>query len=320
MAKILVSLDTVDEGFERLSVGNTVIRPPKGRDFTKEEVNSLIKDCDVLCSVFDIPIDKDLMDKGENLKLIANYAVGYNNIDIKYAKEKGIAVTNTPKSVVIPTAELAFGLIIDCARRISELDRLMRTHKQGGGLSRLGRMGVDLYGKTIGIIGYGNIGDALAKMCNAFGMKVYYNKRNRLSPEVEKSKNIEYCDSLEKLLPICDIVSVHTPYSQETHHLMNAEMFKLMKRTAIFINTSRGAVVDEKALVEALKQGIISSAGLDVFENKDVPLQELLDMDNVVMTPHVGTQTYDARVSMVNEMVDNILGFLNGDNNISRVV
>lgn len=320
MAKILVSMDTVDEGFERLASENTVIRPPKGRDFTKEEICELIKDCDVLCSVFDMPIDKEIIDKGEKLRLISNYAVGYNNIDIKYAKEKGITVTNTPVSVVIPTAELAFGLIIDCAKRISELDRLMRHHKQGGGLSRIDMMGTDLYGKTIGIVGYGNIGEALAERCNAFGMKVLYYKRNRLSEEVEMKKNIKYFDSLEAMLPLCDIVSVHTPYSKDTHHLINMEKFRLMKQNAIFINTSRGAVVDEKDMVYALKNGIIASAGLDVFENKDVPLQELLDMDNVVMTPHVGTQTYDARVSMVNEMVDNVLGFLNGDDNISVVV
>lgn len=313
-------MDTVDEGFERLASENTVIRPPKGRDFTKEEICELIKDCDVLCSVFDITIDKKIMDSGKKLRLISNYAVGYNNIDINYAKKKGIAVTNTPKSVVIPTAELAFGLIIDCTRRISELDRFMRNQKSGGRLSRIDMMGTDLYGKTIGIVGYGNIGEALSERCQAFGMNVYYNKRNRLPLEMEKERHLTYFNNIEDMLPLCDIVSLHTPYSDETHHLMDINMFKRMKPSAIFINTSRGAVVDETAMIYSLKNGIINGAGLDVFENMDIPLPELLEMDRVVMTPHTGTQTYDARVSMVNEMIDNILGFLNGNDNISRVV
>lgn len=320
MAKILVALDTVDEGFENICKNHQVIRPPKGYDFTREEVCQLISDCDVLCSVFDMPIDKEVIDKGKKLKLIANYAVGYNNIDIEYAKEKGIIVTNTPNAVIQPTAELAFALIIDCARRVSELDRMMREMNPYKQISRLEKLGIDLNGKTIGIIGYGNIGGALSKMCQAFGMNVLYYKRKRLDVELEKDANIKYISSIDEILPLCDIVSVHTPYSKDTHHLINSKRLQSMKSTAILINTSRGPVVDEAALIKALKNKTIWAAGLDVFENKDIPIKELMELDNVVMTPHVGTQTYDARVAMLKEMLDNVEKVLSGKDTPARIV
>lgn len=320
MAKILVTFDTVDEGFDRLHEGNEVIRPPKGRDFSLEEIRALVKDCDVLCSVFDIPIGEDVISRGERLKLIANYAVGYNNIDIAYAKEHGVAVTNTPHSVVIPTAELAFGLLIDCSRRISELDRLIRKTGPKVNLTRIGRLGIDLYGKTIGIIGYGNIGGALAERCRAFGMKVLYNKRTRLPQEEEAERGLSYYSSIDEMLPLCDVVSLHTPLSAETRHLIDERRLALMKDGAILLNTARGPVVDEAALIAALKSGKLRAAGLDVFEHNDIPSPELLEMEQVVMTPHVGTQTYDGRRTMVDELVDNVLGFLAGSKDISRVV
>lgn len=319
MAKILVAFDTVDEGFDRLSAVHHLIRPPHGRDFSLDELKELIVDVDVLCSVFDIPVSADLMSRGKQLSLVANYAVGYNNIDLEYARTHQITVTNTPHAVVVPTAELAMSLLLSCSRRSAELDRLLRQQEGKVSLGRLGLMGHNLYGKTIGIVGYGNIGGAVAERCRAFGMKVLYNKRTRLSEELERERGLEYA-SLDELLSRSHIVSLHTPYTPESHHQIGARELALMPQGSILINTARGSIVDEDALIRALESGHLASAGLDVFEDKDVPRSGLLALPQVVMTPHVGTQTYDARVAMVEELVDNVLGFLSGDPNISRVV
>lgn len=319
MAKILVAFDTVDEGFERLSAQHHLIRPPHGRDFSQDELKELIVDADVLCSVFDIPVSADLMSRGTKLALVANYAVGYNNIDLDYARAHQIAVTNTPHAVVIPTAELAMSLLLSCSRRSAELDRLLREQEGRVSLGRLGLMGYDLYGKTIGIVGYGNIGGAVAERCRAFGMKVLYYKRSRLPEELERARGLEYAP-LDELLSRSHVVSLHTPYTPASHHQIGARELALMPQGAILINTARGSIVDEDALIEALRSGHLASAGLDVFEDRDVPRPGLLAMPQVVMTPHVGTQTYDARVAMVEELASNVLGFLSGDPNISRVV
>lgn len=319
MATILIAFDTVDEGFERLAQEHTLIRPPKGRDFSQDELISLIPEAEVLCAVFDIPIRESLLKHAHRLRLVSNYAVGYNNIDLDYCREHGIAVTNTPKAVVAPTAELAMALILGCTRRTRELDNELRRNDGKVSLGRLGLMGLDLYGKTLGVVGYGNIGAAVAERCRAFGMKILYYKRQCLAPEIELSRGLEYAD-LNDLLTRSDIVSLHTPYTPEAHHQINAERLALMKPTAILINTARGAIVDEDALIQALDRGQIAMAGLDVFEDADIPRTPLLSMDNVLLTPHVGTQTYDARVAMVHELADNVLGFLAGRSDISRVV
>ena len=320
MATILVAFDTLDEGFERIPSEHTLIRPPHGRDFTQEELAALLPEADVLCSVFDIPVRADLIARGGKLRLIANYAVGYNNIDIEYARSRGITVTNTPHSVIAPTAELAMALLLSCSRRIVELDTMIR--RSPGvkvAMGRTDRMGLPLAEKILGIVGYGNIGEAVAMRCRAFGMKVIYYKRHRLSPQEEEAKGITYA-SLDELLRTSDVVSLHTPYSPETHHLIGERELALMPAHAILITTARGAVVDEEALLRALQRGSIAAAGLDVFEHNDCPLAELSALPNVVMTPHVGTQTKDARLKMNHEMLENVARFLVGRTDISRVV
>lgn len=319
MATILIAFDTVDEGFERLALEHTLIRPPKGRDFTQDELTALIPEVEVLCAVFDIPIRESLLRHAKHLRLVANYAVGYNNIDLDYCRAQGIAVTNTPHSVVAPTAELAMALMLGCTRRTRELDNELRSKDGRVALGRLGMLGFDLYGKTLGVVGYGNIGGAVAERCRAFGMKVLYYKRHRLPQEVEQSRGLEYAE-LNDLLCRADVVSLHTPYNLESHHQINRERLALMKSTAVLVNTARGSIVDEDALIDALEQGTIAMAGLDVFEDADIPRPKLLSMDRVLLTPHVGTQTYDARVAMVHELADNVLGFLAGRSDISRVV
>ena len=319
MAKILVTFDTVDEGFELIDPVHQVIRPPRGRDFSTEELYELLPEADVLCTSFDYPTRATLLQYAQKLRLIANFGVGYNNIDIDYARAHGIAVTNTPQAVILPTAELTLALMLDCARRVSELDRLIRrTPGQRPTIGRMGYLGVHLAGKTLGLIGYGRIASAVAERARAFGMKILYNKRMPLPQEEEARQGITYA-SLDTLLSASDFISIHTPYSMETHHFIGERELAKMKPSTIFINTARGAVVDEEALVQALQQGTIMAAGLDVFEQQDNPHPSLCTLDNVCMTPHTGTQTADARRDMNAEMLENVMRFLAGRTDLNRV-
>lgn len=320
MATILVAFDTMDEGFDLLPQGHVIIRPPRGRDFSSEELAQHLPEADILCASFDYPVPADLLALGKKLRLVANFGVGYNNIDIAYAQAHQIAVTNTPEAVIVPTAELAFGLMLDGVRRVSELDRLVRNRPgEKPAIGRFGYLAGLLQGKTLGLLGYGNIAEALGERARAFGMHLRYYKRSRYSPAEELRRGIEYA-SFEELLSTSDILSVHTPYSAATHHLIDRAALEQMKPTAFLINTARGAVVDEAALVEALEEGRLAGAGLDVFEASDVPDPRLCSLPNVVMTPHTGTQTAETRRAMNREMLTNVACFLRGEALPNRVV
>ena len=316
--KILVTYDMFREGFTELESKYDVTFP-EGRDFTYDEVYAMIPEYDVLCSMFDFPVNKELIDHAPNLKLIANYAVGYNNIDVAHALQKGLTVANTPDPVTAPTANLALGLMIDAARRVTECDRKLRTLRKAMKVGVLENLGVNITGKVLGIIGMGRIGKALAKRANACGMEVIYHNRRQLYIEEETRLNVTYV-SKEELLERADFVSLNAPYTPETYHIIGAEELKRMKNSAILINTARGPLVDEAALVEALKSGEIRGAGLDVFEDGDYPMEELLEMDNVVLTPHIGTQTTETRILMARTVCNNVIGFLEGDRPVSRVL
>ena len=316
--KILVTYDMFREGFTELESKYDVTFP-EGRDFTYDEVYAMIPEYDVLCSMFDFPVNKELIDHAPNLKLIANYAVGYNNIDVAYALQKGLTVANSPDPVTAPTANLALGLMIDAARRVTECDRKLRTLRKAMKVGVLENLGVNITGKVLGIIGMGRIGKALAKRANACGMEVIYHNRRQLYIEEETRLNVTYV-SKEELLERADFVSLNAPYTPETYHIIGAEELKRMKNSAILINTARGPLVDEAALVEALKSGEIRGAGLDVFEDGDYPMEELLEMDNVVLTPHIGTQTTETRILMARTVCNNVIGFLEGDRPVSRVL
>lgn len=316
--KILVTFDMFREGFAELEERYDVTFP-EGRDFTYEEVFQMIPEYDVLCSMFDFPVNRELIDHAPNLKLVANYAVGYNNIDVAYALQKGVTVANTPDPVTAPTANLALGLMIDAARRVTECDRKLRTLRKDMNVGVLENLGVPLTGQTLGIIGMGRIGKALAKRANAMGMEVVYHNRRQLCIEDETKLNVTYL-SKEELLTQSDFVSLNAPYTSETYHIIGEEELKMMKRSAILINTARGPMVDEHALVKALNEGEIHGAGLDVFEFGDYPLPELLDMDNVVLTPHIGTQTMETRIIMARAVSNNVIGFIEGDRPVARVL
>ncbi|MDO5036627.1 MAG: NAD(P)-dependent oxidoreductase [Porphyromonas sp.] len=302
----------LEELYERYEV---VVVPLRRGDSLPEEH----RDATVVVPPFTMPMGKEEIDFFPNVRLIANYAVGYNNIDVAYAHQKGVAVANTPQSVVRPTAELCVALLLSLSRRVSEWDRLLRSQRSSRKGGMMTRMGVDLNGKTLGIIGYGNIGQCVGKILHdGFGMKMLYNKRIRLSADQEEHLDATYA-TVDEIFKTADVVSLHTPYNADSHHLVNSERLAMMKPTAMLINVARGAVVDEAALVKALQEGTIAGAGLDVFENDDRPLDALYDLDNVVMTPHVGTQTNDARIAMARELANNVVGFLEGDRPVSLV-
>jgi lactate dehydrogenase-like 2-hydroxyacid dehydrogenase len=308
MKKILSNYNIPRMPFEQLDDSYALMFPPEGESmFSKEEMLNIIEEFDVLVSMFTIPIDKEIIDAGKKLKLITNFGVGYNNIDFRYAREKGITVCNTPKAVCNPTAEMAVALMLAVNRRIAELDRVLRSRKVRKSVwGVMDYLGNTLEYKTLGIIGMGNIGKRVAEIGGAFGMKVVYYNRSKIVPE--------YCRvELDELLQISDIVSLHCPLTSETRHLISKRELDLMKTTSVLINTARGAVVDEKALVEALKIGKIRAAGLDVFEDEPLISEKLYKMNNVVLLPHKGSGTMECRINTSTETVENILAFYDGN-------
>ena len=315
--RILVSTRLLPDGFLELMNQHEVIFPEKEM-FTKEEVIHLLPGFDAFVPTFQFKVDKEVIDGANgNLKIIANYGVGYNNIDVEYATECGIVVTNTPDPVIEPTAEHAFALMLAAARRIPECDRKMRI-PNGLKWGVLENLGQTLYGKTLGIIGMGRIGQALARRALASGMKIVYNNRNRISPELEELYQAEYLE-LDELLRTSDVVSLHTPLTRETFHLVGRISLQKMKETAILINTARGPVVDEVALIDALQHHWISSAALDVYEYEPIISRELFELDNVVLAPHNGTATIEARIEMSRFVSQNIIRYFAGRTDITRV-
>ncbi len=318
MKRVLVTYNMFKEGYAELCDRYDVTFPPEGvESFTYEEVLSMISEYDALQSMFNFKVDEALLTAaGERLRIVANYAVGYDNIDVECATRLGIQVTNTPDPVTEPTADQALALMLSAARRVSELDRKLREGCVE--VKLLNNLGHSLYGATLGIIGMGRIGEALARRAIACGMKIVYHNRRALPPEREAAYGAKYL-SLEELLKVSDVVSINAPYTPQTHHLMSHEQFRQMKPSAIVINTARGSLIDEWALVEALKNGEIWGAGLDVFEFGDYPLEELTHMDNVVLNPHTGTQTIEVRHEMARHVSRNIINFFEGEGEIDRV-
>lgn len=315
MIKVLISHSLYPESFSRFTDDFRVIKPIEG-SFTYSEILEKIKDVDAFIPMFDFKVPAELIEAGKNLKIISNVGVGFNNIDINSAKEHNVIVCNTPTPVTEPTAELAMTLMGSIARGLVLSDKRVRNSSvKWGVLENIGR---GLYGKTLGIVGMGRIGQATARRALASGMKIIYYSRNRVSEDVEKLYNAEY-KSLEELLSEADFISLHTPLTAETHHLINQERLNLCKPTAYIINTARGAVIDEKALVLAMKSGKIQGAALDVYENEPQITQELLEMDNVILVPHIGTATREARNEMAAQATQNVVNYFTGGD-IFRVV
>lgn len=301
--KILVTYSIPQKPFATLPA-DWEVTFPSGECFTKEELIRLLPEYDVLFSIFNIPVDKEIIDAGRKLQLISSYGVGFNHIDTRYARSKGIAVCNTPDAVCNPTAELCMGLILDATRRISECNRRVRIEKESM-WGTMKNLGFGLEGKTLGIIGMGRIGQNVARKAEAFGMKIiYYNRHN----EVPRYLRTD----LKTLLRESDYVTLHTPLTDETRHMIGAPELSLMKKTAFLINTARGAVIDEQALADCLQNHRIAGAALDVFEQEPHITEALYQLDNVVLVPHIGTGTIDARIAMAQEALENILNFFTG--------
>ena len=294
--KIALVTELPREGFRRLA-GHTLYAP--------------MEEAEVLVSTFDKKVSREMIASMPKLRLIANFGAGFNNIDLEACKERGICVTNTPQPVIEPTAELAFALMMDVARRVSEFDRALR---QGTcqPMAVMNNLSHSLYGKTLGILGMGRIGQALARRAVASGMRIIYHNRHRLADERISGlvdATAQYVD-FQTLLQDSDFLSLNLPYTPEVHHIIGKPELGMMKRTAYLINTARGAHVDEAALVEALRSGIIAGAALDVYEFEPKVSEALVGLPNVVLSPHTGTGTMEGRIAMCENVCDNILAFL----------
>ena len=264
----------------------------------------------LLCTITD-RVDEELLGRAPGLKVIANYGVGYNNIDVEAATKKGIPVSNTPDVLTDATADIAMALILGTARRLVEGDKRVR-QGQFAFWAPMHFLGSEVTGKTLGIVGLGRIGRAVARRARGFDMRILYHNRNRIEKIDEKAMGTTFV-SLETLLGESDFVSLHVPLSEQTHHLIGVEELVRMKSDAYLINTSRGQVVDEKALVEAIQRKKIAGAGLDVYENEPKLAPGLVDLDNVVLLPHVGSATLETRTAMARLAAENLLAGLRGE-------
>ncbi|MBI5661406.1 MAG: D-glycerate dehydrogenase [Ignavibacterium album] len=288
----------------------------KEKLITRQELIRNVKDADALISLLTDKIDREIIDKMERCRIIANYAVGFNNIDIDYARNKGIIVTNTPDVLTDSTADLTMTLVLACARRLNEGERIMRQKQFKGWRPEL-LLGYELKDKIFGIIGMGRIGLAVARRAFAFGCRIIYYSNNKKS-EAEKLFNAKKV-SLKTLMKSSDIISLHIPLNNKTKTLINSDYLNLMKKTAIFINTARGEVIDENHLISLLKKKKIFAAGFDVYKNEPDINPELVKLDNVVLLPHIGSATVEARSAMAKLAAKNVIAVLTGKKPITPV-
>ena len=315
MSKVFITRPIPNAGIKLLEEkGYEVVVNTEAEDrpAAKEEILAGIKGVDALLSVLTEKIDAEIMDAGlPTLKVIANYAVGFDNIDTEVAKQRNIAVTNTPGVLTNTVAEHTFALMLSIAHRISEADRFSRAGKYIAWGPNL-FLGADLSGKTLGIVGLGRIGSRVAHHAvQGFEMKVLYNDINR-NEQFEKEFNAQYVGSIDELLPQCDFVSLHVPLLDSTRHMINEARLKTMKPGAYLVNTSRGAIVDEKALALGLSNGWIAGAALDVFEFEPAITPELKNLDNIILTPHIASATKETRQAMSKLAAENIIEALEG--------
>jgi len=293
------------------------IQSLKSHDNMQGQVMDRINEFDGQLNI-NINANRELFSKANKLKIIANYGVGYDNIDIHAAKERGIAVSNTPNSTTNPTANHAMALMLSLMRKVAEHDRKIKSRSLKSWYGRK-VLGTGIEGKTLGIIGMGRIGKAVAKRALSFGMNIIYFNRNQMEIGEETKYNASYKD-LESLLGQSDVISIHTPLSDKTKGLIGKEELKLMKPSSFLINTARGGVVNESAIIECLKDQTIAGAAFDVFENEPNPRSEFFDLENFIITPHNGTGTHEARDAMMHEAMGNIVAFLKDEKMTSRII
>jgi glyoxylate reductase len=277
---------------------------------TKEELKQKVSGSDAVISYLTDRIDQDIIDRGTKLKIIANYGAGFNNIDVTYASERGIWVTNTPNVLHETTADLTWAMILGTARQIVSADRYTREGKfQGWGAKLF--LGGDVYEKTLGIIGLGEIGRSVARRALGFNMRTLYHQRNRLPKEEQKKLNVEYA-TFEKILRESDFLTLHVPLTEETEYMIGNDEIALMKKTAYLIHTARGKVIDDYALVAALREGRLAGAALDVYEDEPELTEGMRELDNLMILPHIGSASFETRDKMALLVADNILDALEG--------
>ena len=310
MTRIVVTRPVAEEALAMLRPrAEVVVAPGEPPVPTKEEVRALVRDADIVYTLAANPLDGEAIRGAAKLRMIATMSTGYDNIDVAAARERGIPVTYAPGILDETTADAAFGLLIAAARRFGEAERFLRAGKYRGWTPFM-FLGLDIHHATLGIVGMGRVGRQVARRAKGFEMRIIYHDARR-DEQAERELGAEWL-GFEELLPQADIVSVHTPLLPETRHLIDAAALRKMKRTAILINTSRGPVVDERALAEALRDGVIAGAGLDVYEREPQVEPLLLELENVVLLPHIASASERTRTRMAVRAAENILAFMDG--------
>ncbi len=318
MARVFVSCRLPGDAVDRLAREHDVV---VGEERVGVGGDAFLRDAatfDAIVSLFNDRIDTALLDRAPRLRLVANFAVGYDNVDVSACAARGIVVTNTPGVLTEATADLAFGLLLSTARRITEGDRLVRRGVFHG-LTPSFLVGAPVHGTTLALVGLGRIGQAMARRARGFGMHVIYTSRTRAPLDVERSLGVTAVE-MDESFARADFVSLHCPLTPETRHLVNAARLAGMKPGAILVNTTRGAVVDEAALATALAHGPIGGAGLDVYEDEPRVHPALLGLENVVLAPHIGSADRPTREAMARIAVDNVLAVLAGRAALNPVV
>jgi glyoxylate reductase len=287
---------------------------------SKAELIEVVKQADVLVPTVTDRIDAAILaNAGPDLRLIANFGTGFDHIDLASARQRGIVVTNTPGVLTDDTADITMALILAVPRRMNEGERLLRSGKWEG-WSPTFMLGHRIWGKRLGIIGMGRIGQAVAKRAHAFGMSIHYHNRHRVHPDIERDLEATYWESLDQMLARMDVVSIHCPRTPATYHLLSARQLKLLHPHAYVVNVARGDVIDETALARMLSKGELAGAGLDVFENEPAVNPKLLSLENVVLLPHLGSATIEGRIEMGEKVIINIKTFSDGHSPPDRVL
>ena len=315
--KVFITREIPETGIILLKKkGFEVLTYKKDKPIPRKEFLKYIKDCDAVISFLTDKIDKEVIDKMKKCKVIANYAVGFNNIDVEYARSKGILVTNTPDVLTDSTADLTMALVLSCARLLPQAEEFVRARKFVGWRAKL-FLGVELKNKYFGILGAGRIGTAVAKRAHSFGCKIIYysNSKNNFLESKFNAKKL----SLSSILKKSDILSIHLPLTKHTQNLLNEINLPLLKKSAIVINTARGEIVDEKVLISMLKTKKIFATGLDVYENEPNIKKEFYNLDNVILLPHIGSATVEARNNMSLLAAKNVIAVLTGKRALTPV-
>lgn len=312
MARVVVTGKIPSGGLNRLKAKHDVIAWEEDEPISRKELLSMVSGADAIVSLLTEKIDDELLDAaGPQLKSVSNVAVGYNNIDVPACAKREVVVTNTPGVLTEATADIAMSLILMVTRRLGEGERVIRA-KQPWQWGMFYMLGSAIQGRQLGVVGMGQIGIATARRAKAFGMNIAYTRRTPLEDHVVEELDAKYM-SMDELIESSDVLSLHCPYSPATHHLIAENQLARMKPTAYLINTARGPIVNEQHLVDALKAGKLAGAGLDVFEHEPAVNPGLLDLDNVVLLPHLGSATVETRAAMADMAATNALAILAGN-------